>query len=323
VIPEEVLRVAGDIREMRVRGASRIARAAVEALLLAAEKYQGSDPGDFALYMRRVAEVLVSTRPTAVTLPNAVNYVVSALRGARGSVEELRGLVVERCRSFISYIDSALDRIAEIGSRVLSSGDVVLTHCNSLAAIKVIARAHERKGLSRVYATETRPRFQGLTTYRMLSQAGVEVVLIPDSAVRYVMREVDKVVVGADAIAANGAVVNKIGTSLIALAARERGVDFYVAAETYKFSPYTLIGELVEIEEREASEVVPADLLAKHPLLSVRNPAFDVTAPEYVTGIITELGVFPPAAAALVLREIYRSEPRAEAPALVCGVEEE
>jgi len=147
VIPEEVLRIAEDIREMRVRGASRIARAAVEALLLAAERYQGSDPGEFARYMRRVAEILVSTRPTAVTLPNAVNYVVSALRGARGSCEELRELVVGRCRSFLSYIDSALDRIAEIGSRVLSSGDVVLTHCNSLAAVKVIARAHERKGV--------------------------------------------------------------------------------------------------------------------------------------------------------------------------------
>jgi ribose 1,5-bisphosphate isomerase (EC 5.3.1.-) len=85
VIPEEVLRIAEDIREMRVRGASRIARAAVEALLLAAERYQGSDPGEFARYMRRVAEILVSTRPTAVTLPNAVNYVVSALRGARGT----------------------------------------------------------------------------------------------------------------------------------------------------------------------------------------------------------------------------------------------
>ncbi len=322
MIPKEVLRAAEDIREMRIRGASRIARAAVEALLLAAERYRGSDPRDFALYMRRVAEVLVSTRPTAVTLPNAVNYVVSALRGARGSVEELKELVVERCRSFLSYMDSALDRLAEIGSGVLSSGDVVLTHCNSLAAIKVIARAHERKGLSRVYATETRPRLQGLITYRMLSQAGVEVVLIPDSAVRHLMRDVDKVVVGADAVAANGAVVNKIGTSLIALAAGERGVDFYVAAETYKFSPYTLIGELVEIEERDASEVVPPDLLSKHPLLSVRNPAFDVTAPEYITGIITEIGILPPTAAALVLREMYGSELEAEAPTLVHGVEE-
>ncbi|MEM1516001.1 MAG: ribose 1,5-bisphosphate isomerase [Thermofilum sp.] len=316
MIPESVARVADDIKAMRVRGASRIAKAAAEALLLAAREYRGGSVEDFSRYMVSVGRLLVSTRPTAVSLPNAVRYVLAALRGGFSSVEEARAAVEKRCEQLASYIDRAVERIAEIGSGVLRSGDVVLTHCNSVAAVSVLVRAQQKGRAVRVYATETRPKFQGLVTYRMLSEAGVDVTLIPDSAVRSVMREVDKVIVGADAVAANGAVVNKIGTSLIALAASERGVDFYVAAETYKFSPYTVVGELVVIEERSPSEVVEESFIRAHPRLAVRNPSFDVTAPEYITAIITEVGLIPPTAAAIVLEEVYGSGPVSGEPLL-------
>lgn len=309
MIPPEVERIAEDIRAMRIRGASRIAKAAAEALLIAAQEYRGGSLEDFTGYMARAGRLLLSTRPTAVSLPNAVRYVLLALRGQFSSVEEARAAVAKRCRELIGYVDSALERIAEIGSGLIQSGDVVLTHCNSAAAVGVLVRANKKGKLVKVYATETRPKFQGLLTYRALSESGVDVTLIPDSAVRSVMREVDKVVVGADAVAANGAVVNKIGTSLIALAAAERGVDFYVAAETYKFSPYTVVGELVEIEERSPLEVVEEWVLQAHPRLTVRNPSFDVTAPEHITAIITEVGVIPPTAAAIVLESVYGNEP--------------
>ena len=309
-VPEEVARIASDIREMRVRGAGRIAKAAATALMVAAERYPGSDAREFREYIRRVAELLLKTRPTAVSLPNAVSYVVGPLLRAPhvGSVEEARRLVVERASSFIRYADEALERIAEIGSRLVRDGDVVLTHCNSLAVVSIIKRAAQRGKRVSVYATETRPLFQGHVTARMLLEAGVDVTLIPDSSVRSLIRRVDKVIVGADAVAANGAVVNKIGTSLIALIAREHGVDFYVATETYKFSPFTLSGEPVVIEERPPTEVVPQEFLDKHPRLRVLNPSFDVTPPGYITGIITEVGVIPPSAALLVLEEIYGRE---------------
>jgi ribose 1,5-bisphosphate isomerase len=116
------------------------------------------------------------------------------------------------------------------------------------------------------------------------------------------MNQIDRVIVGADAVSANGAVVNKIGTSLMALAAREARTHFFVAAESYKFSPETMFGELVKIEERDASEIIsPSEV--KHRSITVANPSFDVTPPEYVDLIITEKGIIPPQAAILLLQE--------------------
>jgi ribose 1,5-bisphosphate isomerase len=119
------------------------------------------------------------------------------------------------------------------------------------------------------------------------------------------MPKIDKVVVGADAIAANGAVVNKIGTSMVALAAHEARVLFFVAAETYKFSPETMFGELVLIEERKATEVVPSKILKGYRKITVRNPSFDVTPAEYVDLIVTERGIIPPQGALSILQSEF------------------
>ena len=157
----------------------------------------------------------------------------------------------------------------------------------------------------RVIATETRPKFQGYITARQLAKEGIDVVLIPDSAVRLAMKWVDKVVVGADTVTANGAVINKVGTSQIALTAKEARVRVFVAAETYKFSPITVLGELVVIEGRDPSEILDLETLRQYTLLKVRNPAFDVTPPGYIDAIVTELGVIPPQAAIMILRDFF------------------
>jgi ribose 1,5-bisphosphate isomerase len=303
-VPAEVYRIADLIKTMRVRGAGRIARTAAYAMKIAALKYPGGELGEFKAYMREAAHVLGSTRPTAVSLHNALRYVLNRVERAQ-SLEEAVAAAVDAADSFIQSSLTAVRVIGEIGSKLIEDGDTVLTHCNSSAALAVLKTAHSSGKRIRVYATETRPKFQGLLTYRELAGSGVPVTLIPDSAVRFVMREVDKVVVGADTVAANGAVINKVGTSLIALAAHEARVRFYVATETYKFSPATILGELVTIEERAPEEVVPTDLLTRHPNLKVRNPAFDVTPPDYIDAIITERGVIPPKAAAVILLEDY------------------
>ncbi|RLG60366.1 ribose 1,5-bisphosphate isomerase, partial [Candidatus Geothermarchaeota archaeon] len=182
---------------------------------------------------------------------------------------------------------------------------VILTHCNSQAAISVIIHAKKQGKRLRVFVTETRPKMQGLLTAAQLSKEGIPTTLIIDSAVRFFMPKIDKVIVGADAIAANGAVINKIGTSMIALAAHEARVRLMVAAETYKFSPETVLGELIEIEERPAEEVVSREWLKRFPNVSVRNPAFDVTPPEYVDIIITEVGVVSPQSYFLLVRDMF------------------
>ncbi|MCC5997738.1 MAG: ribose 1,5-bisphosphate isomerase [Thermofilum sp.] len=305
LFPQQVYQIANDIRDMKIRGAGRIAKAAAEALKIAAESYKGEDLEDFKRYIKEAAKFLTSTRPTAVSLPNAVSWVLKALNTNVNTLQAAREAVINQANSFIQYADQALRKIAGYGEKMLRDGDTVLTHCNSLAAISVIVEAHKKGKKLHVFATETRPMYQGYITSEMLLKEGVNVTLIPESSVRQIIRKVDRVIVGADTVAANGAVVNKIGTSLIALAAHERSVDFFVATETFKFSPYTLIGDIVPIEFRPPSEIVGVDFLKSHPNLRILNPAFDVTPPDYITGIITELGIIPPKAAAIIIEEMY------------------
>ncbi len=307
-IPPEVLKIADDIREMRIRGASRIAQAGALSLKIAAEKFKGRDVNEYMEYIRMVSGHVRATRPTAVSLPNALSYVISRTEKAYRSgvgLSELVETTIKSAENFIQYSRTATKRIGEIGAGRLRDGDTILTHCNSSAALSVIIHAVKQGKSLNVLATETRPKFQGHITVRMLAENGVKVTLIPDSAVRLFMKDIDKVVVGADTVTANGAVVNKIGTSMIALAAHEARTNLFVAAESYKFSPATVVGELVKIEERSPTEVVSSDFMRKHPGIKIRNPAFDVTPPEYIDAIITERGVIPPQAAILILREEY------------------
>jgi ribose 1,5-bisphosphate isomerase len=307
-VPEEVAKIAEDIKTMKIRGAGRIARAAAKALLIAAREYRDSDLEGFRRYMEEVARLLVSTRPTAVSLPNAVQYVMRRLReGSYSSVEEAKSAVVRAAEEFIEYSLQAVKRIGEIGARLIRTGDRVLTHCNSSAVESVLRTAWRQGKRFEVFATETRPRFQGYITSRDLAEEGIPVTLIPDSTVLRVIEEkrITKVIVGADTVAANGAVINKIGTSQIALATRLHRIPFIVATETYKFSPYTVTGQPVEIEERDPSEV----LAEPPPGVRIRNPAFDATPPEYIDMIITERGIIPPKSAALVLWEVFGRSP--------------
>jgi ribose 1,5-bisphosphate isomerase len=219
-------------------------------------------------------------------------------------------MVVSRANEFIRASNDAVKRIGEIGARRISDGDVIMTHCNSGCALSVIKTAFKQGKRIEVYVTESRPFMQGLITARDLLKTGIPTTLIVDSAVRHFIRDIDKVIVGADSIAANGAVVNKIGTSQLALAAHESRVLFFVAAESYKFHPGTLVGRLVEIEERDPNEIVNPK---RFPGIRVRNPAFDVTPPEYIDLIITERGIIPPSAAYTLLQEHFEWRPGEEA----------
>jgi len=303
----QVAEVAQGIKSMRIRGAGRIARAAVEALRITAEASKAETIDGFLTELDFTAKTLLRTRPTAVSLPNGIRYVmwrVLEAKSTTSSVEDLKAYTINLANCFKEGSKTAVKKIGEIGARRIKDGDIILTHCQSSAVDAIIKKAWKQGKKIKVYCTETRPRFQGRITARSLSRAGIPVTMIIDSAVRYFMNEVDKVVVGSDAIAANGAVVNKIGTSLVALAAHEARTLFYVAAETYKFSPETIVGKLIVIEERSPSEVVSPSLKAMKNV-GIRNPSFDVTPAEYIDLIITEKGIIPPQGAVSILQEEY------------------
>lgn len=293
---------ADGIRSMEIRGAGRIARAAVEALDAHAARLTATTLDEFRIEMRQAADLLVATRPTAVSLPNAVRAVMRTLE-PHLPLEDARAALHERARAFIASSFGAVEKIGEFGARQILDGDVVMTHCNSEAALACIVAAHRQGKAIEVFATEVRPRGQGLLTIRRLNDEGIRTNYIVDSAARSFMNEVDLVIVGADAITVNGAVANKIGTAPIALAAHEAATNVVVAAETYKFAPFTLRGDRIPIEERPASEVLSDEIAATLPHVRVRNPAFDVTPAEYVDLIITEAGAIPPSMAWLIIRD--------------------
>lgn len=295
---DQVLQTSEKIRSMEIRGAGRIASAAAASLRDLSREAEAQSLEDFNHQMENAAQILLETRPTAVSLSNAIRMVMKYRADDLASAREA---VILNASRFIESSERALERIGQIGSRRIKDGDVIMTHCNSLAAISVISAAHKSGKKIRVIATESRPRFQGITTIGMLDRLGIETELIVDSAARSFMNEVDIVVVGADVITANGSLVNKIGTAQIALAAHEARTSFMVAAETYKFSPRTILGELVTIEERDAKEVLPDHSRFSH--VKVRNPAFDVTPHQYIDLICTEAGAIPPEMSYLIIRE--------------------
>ncbi|MGV8174443.1 MAG: ribose 1,5-bisphosphate isomerase [Methanothrix sp.] len=295
---DQVLQTSEKIRSMEIRGAGRIASAAAASLRDFSGGAEAESLEDFRRQMENAAKILLQTRPTAVSLSNAIRMV---MKYRANDLASARQAVISNANRFIESSERALEKIGQIGSRRIRDGDVILTHCNSLAAISVISTAHRSGKKIRVIATESRPRFQGITTIGMLDRLGIETELIVDSAARSFMNEVDLVVVGADVITANGSLVNKIGTAQIALAAHEARTSFMVAAETYKFSPQTILGELVTIEERSADEVLPDHSRYSH--VRVRNPAFDVTPHQYIDLICTEAGAIPPEMSYLIIRE--------------------
>lgn len=290
-VEQKVVETASDIRDMKVRGAGRIARAGADAMKAFAEGYVGSDMDTFVKSMDEAAKTLLDSRPTAVSLYNGVQMSVKGARDAP-SVDDACSLIVRNADAFIESSNSAVKTIAEIGAKRIEDGDTVMTHCNSSVALGVIIEAHRQGKDIKVYATESRPWRQGILTVRDLDDAGVDTTLIIDSAVRSVMKKVDKVFVGADTITSQGALINKIGTSQLALAAHEARVQFYACAETYKLSPLTMSGDLVKIEERDIGEVVKPGEIPER--VKVFNPVFDVTPPEYIDGIITEKGLISP-----------------------------
>ncbi|MGA2912924.1 MAG: ribose 1,5-bisphosphate isomerase [Methanoregula sp.] len=297
-----VTETAEKIKSMEIRGAGRIARAAAEALRHHAMETRAGDLVSFRREMESAAQTLVTTRPTAVSLPNAIHLVMAGLERAATLEEAQNGMII-RAEQFIQSSHHALEKIAQFGARHIRDGDIILTHCNSEAALGCILEAYRSGKEIEVFATEVRPRNQGLVTIRTLNDAGIKTNFIVDSAVRSFIHEIDLVLVGADAVTVNGAVVNKIGTAQVAHTATEARVNVLVAAETYKFAPRTIIGELIQIEEREGSEVLADEISQTLPHVTVRNPAFDVTPVEYIDLIVTEAGVIPPQMAYIIIRD--------------------
>lgn len=300
--------VAQAIRELKVRGAPAIGVTAAMGIALGAQSITETTYEKFATEFGAICEHLAATRPTAVNLFWAIARMKAKLTEWRSRpVAELKQLLVEESQRILEEDIAVNKAIGRHGAVLVKDGQTILTHCNAGAlatagygtALGVIRAAWEQGKHIRVLADETRPVLQGarLTAWELM-QDKIPVTLITDNMAGALMRQgrVDLCIVGADRIAANGDVANKIGTYSVAVLAKAHHIPFYVAAPYSTIDLSTPSGDHIPIEERKGEEVTA--VFDSHPIapqgVEVFNPAFDVTPAEYVTAIITERGAFNP-----------------------------
>jgi methylthioribose-1-phosphate isomerase len=302
------------IRSLRVRGAPAIGVAAAYGLCVATRDDRGRARDEFLEAARRAGEYLLTARPTAVNLAWAVQRVLARAADVRGAADGIWSAMLEEARAIAREDAETCRRIGEAGAELIPDGGGVLTHCNAgrLAttgigtALALLYVAHERGRRFQVYVDETRPLLQGARlTALELSAAGIDVTVVCDGAAAALMKsgQVHVVVVGADRVAANGDVANKIGTYSLAVCAHHHNIPFCVAAPLSTFDPAVAAGEAIPIERRGEEEL---RWLADRRVIAdgarCYNPAFDVTPGRLISAIVTEKGLVKPVTARNIAR---------------------
>jgi methylthioribose-1-phosphate isomerase len=299
--------VAKAIRTMVIRGAPAIGVAAAMGIALGMKRSTAKGTKQYAVEFQKACDLMAATRPTAVNLFWAIDRMKKAFSAgalAGESTDELSRRLAQEARAIHDEDVAGCKAMGRFGAALVSDGARLLTHCNAGAlatagygsALGVIRAAVEAGKKIAVFADETRPFLQGarLTAWELVRD-GIDTTVITESMAGPLMRagEIDMVVVGADRIAANGDTANKIGTYTVAVLAHEHKIPFYVAAPLSTIDLSTADGDHIPIEERDQREVSHLGSSRLTPVgAHIRNPAFDVTPHRYITGIITERGIF-------------------------------
>ena len=305
----DVFVLAQAIRDMVVRGAPAIGVTAAYGMALAACRSSASTTKDLHDDLVRAAETLRASRPTAVNLGWAIDHMVELVHMPGTSVEELRRRLIDEAVRMADEDVLVNKRMACFGADLIEDGDTIIHHCNTGAlatvdwgtALGCIRMAHEQGKKVHVLVDETRPRLQGarLTAWE-LTQYGISYEIISDNAAGYFLHsgQAQKVMFGADRVAANGDVANKIGTYMLALAAHANDVPVYAVMPTSTIDLSIPDGSQIPIEERDPDEVLNIQINGEKVVPSgakARNPAFDVTPHALLTALVTDKGVvYPP-----------------------------
>lgn len=291
------------ITKLQIQGATNIAIQAVKALAQQILETPNPTPTKLNHLIQTGTQQLAESRATEPMMRNGLRYLgLKISKSEWNTKNQLDQLTTEYRDEVLDMFNSSKKRIAKIGAKRIRDGYTILTHCHSSATTGTLIEA-KRQGINfKVIQTETRPKYQGRITAIELVEAGIETTMIVDSAARHYMRQIDFVILGSDAITSEGNIINKIGSSQIALAAHEARVPFYVVSTLLKFDPVTLEGEYETIEERSTDEIwdnPPKGLI-------IKNPAFDITVRDYIHGIISEAGIISPHS---IIEAIHRHYP--------------
>ena len=276
------------IKGLKIQGSCNVRKAAVQALKKSVSESRAKTLVAFRRELQRHCLEILKARPTEPETRTALRIVLKAGSLHSRDLQEVRHHVLSVIRNYEADRKEAMEKIALYGSRLIEKGDTLLTHCHSSTVGEIFEKA--KRKIEMVYCTETRPLFQGRITAANLAKAGIPVTLIVDSAADKFMHPVDKVFVGCDAVLSNGSIVNKIGTTHIAMSAKKHHNPFFACTSSHCFDPATYFGFEEKIEERGPEEVWKERPKKVH----IRNPAFDVVNAFYVQAIVSELGVFDP-----------------------------
>ncbi len=278
-------KIVKGIKNLKIQGAEKIAMAAVEAFSQKLAKIRNRKK--LAKYMTE----LISLRPTEPALRNALKFCYENFENTPPNV----------CKVAKNHFKKSQELIAEYGAKKIHDGMIVFTHCHSSTVEAILIKAHKQGKKFEVYNTETRPRFQGRITAANLAKAGIKVTHFVDSAGRTAMKRADIFLFGCDAITSEGKIINKIGTEFLAEFANKARIPSYSCTNSWKFDPQTLYGFEEKIEERDPNEVW------KNPPKGVKifNPAFEIVAPDIITGVITEIGITKPETLVLEVQKKY------------------
>ncbi len=277
------------IKSLKVQGASNVRKTVLKAIRESVQESKAKTADAFRNELKRNIWKLVTARPTEPETRTAMRVVLHTTQ-AQKTYQELKNSVVRKIDDYEQNREQAMKKIAKVGSALIRKESTVFTHCHSSTVEEIISEAHRQKKIKAVVCTETRPRFQGRITASNLAKKGIPVRLVVDSSAMNHLRDCDYFFTGADAVLADGDVVNKIGTRMISLAAQKMETPHYVATSSYGFDPLTYYGVEEKIEQRPSEEVW--DKKIKN--VKVENPAFDITEREYIEGIVCEFGVFTP-----------------------------
>lgn len=299
---ELIQETAQRIRKLEIQGARNIAISAIKALETTSKETKSKNKEEFLQELNEAKKILFETRETEPLMRNIVRCVINQVKNCKSDkIENLIKIISIATQKFLKDLDNSRKDIANIGARRIKESSLILTHCHSSTVTQLLKKAKENGKSFDIICTETRPRFQGRLTAKEMLELGIKTTLIVDSAVRYYVNNVDLVLVGSDAITSEGNVINKIGTSAIALAANEARTPFYVVSELLKFDPQTMRGDYEIIEERSSEEIwkdCPKRLI-------IKNPAFDITRRDFIHGIICEVGIIPPHSIIDIIRRKY------------------
>ncbi|NVM30111.1 MAG: S-methyl-5-thioribose-1-phosphate isomerase [Candidatus Helarchaeota archaeon] len=304
---DELLDVAEKIKRIEIQGASNVAKAGIKAFADYLNSISFSNKNELTPHMLKAKDLLFKARDTEPALWNCLKLIIKKVNKSDLKAEaDLKALVSKSADYYISQISKAKIEIGRIGARRIANGMIIMTHCHSSAAEQILIQAHKDNKDLQVICTETRPKLQGHITAKVLTDAGIDVTMVVDSAMRWVLRnkDVDMIITGADAITSEGTVLNKIGSRLLALAAAESHVSYYVATPLLKYDTETVVGHLTKIELRDPEEIWLKDK-GRPWNLKLENPAFETVSREYIAGLITEVGIFASEQISLMFEKYY------------------